>query len=95
MGERVERTLSYYSKQDETLVGEYPLDGLNLGILQAMFGVAEDDPMYEVFPVGPEQAEALRPYFGDVFQPDRYDYFVECFAVPDEAEPATPRQAGR
>jgi len=75
---RAERTLSYFSKVDERLVGEYPLDGVDLSLLQDLFGVEDDDPMYEVYLVGPSQASALQPFVPEPIALQRYDYFVDC-----------------
>jgi len=85
MDPRVTRTLAYYSRQDERLVGELPLAGLGLADLQRLFHQPLDDPMYDVYPVGGEQAPTLENALGRRLDLDRYDYFVECHAEPESA----------
>src|SRR5436190_11717978 len=91
MSERLERSLAYCSKADERLVGELSLAGVDLNILQTLFELADDDPMYEVFPVGPAQAAALQPYVSEAIDLDRYNYYVECHAVPEDPVTAPSR----
>lgn len=42
---RIQRVLLFFNKQDESLAGEFLLEGVKLEYLQNLFGVPEDDPM--------------------------------------------------
>src|SRR5437868_3377406 len=44
MGPKVERTLSFYSKGDESLAGEHRLAGINVDELRALFGAPPELP---------------------------------------------------
>jgi hypothetical protein len=78
MHDNLERTLAFYSKDDDNLVGEYPLAGVPLADLRDLFGLSGDDPMIEVFPVGHRQTEYLGRKVPAPIDLSRYDYFVEC-----------------
>ena len=77
------RTVSYFDKQTETMVGEHLLAGINPPALQSLFGVESDDPMYDVWPNGPREAEILKPHVDGTIDLDRYDYFLDCMSVPE------------
>lgn len=81
MPRKLERTLSFFSKLDEGLVGEYPLDGVSLDALRSLFGVDAGDPMYEIYPVGPAQMGRLRAMINQPIDLSKYDYFVECSEI--------------
>ena len=80
MGYQLLRTLAYYPKEggDDFLAGEYPLNGIDLAALQALFDVPSEDPMYDCWEVGPEHAKVLQRHVEGRIDLDRYDYFVEC-----------------
>ncbi len=79
----LERTLDYFEKGSDELAGQIPIDGVPFSFLQELFGVPDDDPMYEVFPVSPAQAEALKPFVTDgTIDLDRYDYYLDCSGTP-------------
>jgi hypothetical protein len=83
MTQDVERTLTIFSKHDERFVGEWPLTGIDLAQLQTLFGAPSDDPMYDVYPVGLDQAPVLSRVVGKEIDLEQYDYFVECHARDD------------
>ena len=82
MSEQVARTLSFFSKDSEAFVAEYPLRGIDLERLRQIFDVPTDDPMYDSWPVGPEQAAALQPFVTEFINLTRFDCFLESHAVP-------------
>jgi len=87
---RIERTLDYFEKGDDELAGQLPLEGVELGFLQDLFGIPNDDPMYEVFPIGPDQAEALRPFISGDLDLSRFDYYLDCAGVPVQEDDPSP-----
>ena len=82
MNYRIERTLAYFSKENDELVGEVPLVGIDLAGLQRIFHVEPDDPMYESYIVGPAHVFAIQPHVSETIDLDRYDYFVEATGTP-------------
>jgi hypothetical protein len=73
--------LTCYSREDDSLVSEHPLYGIDLEQLKASFRPPEVDPrMYDSYPVGPAQAELLGRALGKPLDLRRYNYFVECDA---------------
>jgi len=89
MDVNVVRTVAFFDKRTEELVGEYPLVGIDLPTLQALFRVEPEDPMYDVWAVGPAEAALLRNHVIGNIDLERYDYFVECSAIQNEGVPET------
>jgi hypothetical protein len=73
---QIERTLRWFDKTTEDLSGEEPLVRLELGALQRIFGVADDDLMVDVFPVQSAEADRLQAHIDHRFDHARFDYFV-------------------
>lgn len=82
MNYRINRTLTYFSKETDELVGEVPLAGIDLAGLQRIFHVEPDDPMYECYVVGPAHVLAIQPHVSETIDLDQYDYFVEATGTP-------------
>ncbi len=82
---RVRRTLSWYERDGDALVGEVDLKSIPLAQLRRWFGLGASNPMADSFPVKAKQAEHLRAALGRPIHLDRYSYFVEC-ATPVKGE---------
>lgn len=84
-GERVEngrarnmpRVLRFFDKSDELLMGEEPLPVIQLVVLQRIFGVSDDDPMYDSYLVNAHHATCLERFLPLTFDFVRFDYFLE------------------
>lgn len=85
MYENLVRAVSYFDKDSEEMVGEYPLVGIDLPALQALFGVEPEDPMYDVWPVGPAELAVLRNHVAGEIDLERYDYYLECYTTEGES----------
>ena len=78
----VNHLLVWYSKEDDSLVGECPLRGLDWEQLKGTFRPPEQDPlMYDSYPVGRTASEFLGKALGISLDLERFDYFVECDLV--------------
>lgn len=51
--------------------------------LQALFGRPSDDPMYECYPIGAQQAPALEPGVGQSLVSDGLTWFLEADAIDE------------
>ena len=85
MPQTIKRTLDFFAKGEDELAGQFVLRDLPEGFLQRLFGLPEDDPMYEVLPVEPEELESLRPYFAGEVDPQSFDYYLDASAVTSDA----------
>jgi hypothetical protein len=83
----LERVLEWYSHKDETFVGESPLKPCRLSELQACWDVPPDDPMFEIYPVGPAQLDWIRAQVNVPVDLREYDYFLASY-VTDPADSA-------
>lgn len=72
--------IRYFSKQDDSYVGECPLE-VSLVELQKLFGEPADNPMYECYLVSDEHVSLLRKYASIHFNLDDFEYFVEYDAL--------------
>jgi len=75
----IERSLCWYSKGSEELIGEHSIASLSLQQLRALFRVDASDPMmYRCYQVRPEHARTLEDAEGVALDLEKLDYFVEC-----------------
>lgn len=82
MEEMVIRTLSCYRKESDSPSDEYPLTDIAVEKLRKLFDAGSDNPMFDVYPVGPEQVPFLQDALHRELDLEKYDYFVECHALP-------------
>ena len=66
---------AYKRDPDDDLVGEWPISGLALRDMQALFG--EEGEMLDSYPVREEQVQALENAARVPLDLDSYDYFVD------------------
>ena len=79
----VVRELVWFDKENEVLVGEVELVGLELATLHHLFGLWPEDPFYYAsYPVGESQVKELAKYLPSeiLIDLEHYDYFVDCYA---------------
>lgn len=75
----VERSLCWYSRETEELIGELSITSLSLQQLRALFRVDASDPMmYRCYQVRPEHARTLEKAEGIALDLEKFYYFVEC-----------------
>lgn len=88
---RVVRVVSAFDKKTERLVDQMKLFDVDLAMLQALFHIPADNPMYDSSEVGPAEVAVLRDHVDGEFDLDRYDYFVDCDlpALREEAPVST------
>jgi hypothetical protein len=89
---RVVHVLRWFEQTSEWLVGEEPLREVTADELRALFELAADDPVYNVYPVGEREAAWLGARTAHVFDRDAYFYVIE--AQQRGAEIAQQREAG-
>ena len=79
--DQVERVLEWYDKDPgDALVGDEPLDGIDLADLVALFRPDDDDPeMHLVYEVEPREVERLQQAVRHRIDLDAYDYFVAAY----------------
>ena len=90
---RVRRTLTWYERGGDALVGEVDLRSISLAQLRRWFGLRPSNPMADSFPVKAKQAEHLRAALGRPIHLDRYSYFVECAAPARSVRKAAAQRA--
>jgi hypothetical protein len=89
MDDNIVRLVSFYSKGGDFPAGKHRLEGIRVSELQSMFGIAPENPMYDVYPVGPDQARHLQRFVKEAIDLEKYDYFVECYGPRDDASRST------
>lgn len=78
----VQRVVRWYAKYGSDFVGEKVLNNANLSLLQNLFRIESNDPMYECYPIeSVEQKNYLEKAFSLKLNTEAYDYFVECDAI--------------
>ena len=79
---KVLRTLTWFDKTGDDLIGEVRLRGATLPALQKLFNIPAENPMYDCYPVAPEHVALLQRWADLRIDLDKYAYFVEAKAVP-------------
>jgi hypothetical protein len=81
----IRRTLTWFDKTTEGLVGQEDLKGASLDDLRFIFGVAADDSidpmMYGCYPVEERHARQLQRFVSVAIKPGEFDFFVEASRV--------------
>lgn len=78
----VKRVIRWFEKNGDNLVGEVPLDKVDLPVLQRLFDIADDNPMYDCYPIKTEsQIKYIQKATHLPIEPWSYDYFLECDAL--------------
>jgi len=70
------RVIRYFDKVDESYIDEVLLD-VPLVLLQELFGINADNPMYDCYPIARTQEAFFKKYCEINFNFDRFDYFLE------------------
>ena len=79
---KIERNITYYSRIDENLVGEYNIDNIDFLVLKTLITPPKEDPLlYNAYRIDEKLALKLREEISFEFEFDKYDYFFECYQV--------------
>ena len=70
------RVIRCFDKVDDSCVDEVSLD-VQLVLLQELFGVDADNPMYDCYPVGKAEESFFEKCSEISFDFDRFEYFLE------------------
>lgn len=70
------RVIRYFNKVDESYVDDVLID-VPLILLQELFGIEADNPMYDCYPIGKTQEAFFKKYSEINFDFDRFEYFLE------------------
>lgn len=78
----IERTVSWYDKKTEELVGEAKLLNEDLSVLKLLWNEAPPAPMIDPHPIETkEQIVYIEKLLGIKLNLNSYDYFLECWSV--------------
>jgi hypothetical protein len=76
----IERTISWYDKETEELVGEAKLSNFDLSVLQKLWNEAPQYPMVDPHYIETkEQIAYIERLIGIELNLNIYDYFLECW----------------
>lgn len=74
---KVVRKLRGYEKDGDDLVVEYELPPLELSYLQGLFGLEDNNPMFDAYEVRKEHWAELQNYLNQSIDWEGYGFFVE------------------
>ncbi|MEH6474114.1 MAG: hypothetical protein V7727_00435 [Sneathiella sp.] len=77
----VQRQINYYVKHGEDLVGEIVLPKIDVSELRTIFGVPDDDPMCDAFPMDENQVNELKRFVDFEWDAENFEYFLHCYEV--------------
>ena len=70
-----------YEKQGSSLATELDLGIVSLYLLQRIFDICSDNPMYDCYKINQKQAEALAVFLKEPLELDKYDYFLTAYSL--------------
>jgi len=82
---KIERTITIFSNESETLLKEMNIDYIGLDKLEEIFEPTSKDPlMYDVYEIVRENAKMVNALLKEPMDFDfiRYSYYVECSQLP-------------
>lgn len=71
------RVIRYFDKAGESFKGEINLPDIPLLLLQKLFDINSDNPMYDSYIIEEWQERFFKKYTDLLFEFDRFDYFLE------------------
>lgn len=77
----VQRSITWFDKTSEELLGDEALPELELSLLQQLFEIPTTNPMFDTYRLGPIQAAALQPHLKHRIELEQYDYFLDASAI--------------
>jgi hypothetical protein len=77
---KLRRVLRGYEKVGDRMIVELPLKEVDVSVLQKAFGLPPNDPMYDCYPVGMDELNALQPFIAGTVDLRAYEFFLECDA---------------
>jgi hypothetical protein len=77
--EWLKREIQYFTKADESLVGEVELAPIELSALQKYFEAEQDDPIFDMYQIEPVDVAFFKPYTHLEFDFEQYDYWLAAF----------------
>jgi hypothetical protein len=81
MSDKVEWFVRGHKQGVRGFADEVPLKSITVEKLREIFHQPADEPMYDVFPIGEREAEALRPFMDRAVDVTTMKYFLYCDAV--------------
>lgn len=75
---QITRLIRWYDKQGEDLKGELELGEVPVEELQTLFGESSENPMYDCYPITPNNVSFFQELAKQDLRFDLYDYFLEC-----------------
>ena len=66
-----------FKKSDEAHASTITNIRLTLNVAQKIFSISSNNPMYDSYPIGPEEAAHLKQFCKIDFDFEAYDYFLE------------------
>lgn len=79
---KIERLISWFSKNNEALIGEIAIDTIELDTLKKIFKPKADDPlMYNPYLINEEIAKKLQQHLSFDFDFEKFIYQLDCFQV--------------
>ena len=71
------RRLRGYEKDGDKLIVEIELPPLEISYLQDLFGIPDDNPMFDAYDVYEKQKLELEKHITEKIDLNKYDYFLE------------------
>ncbi|MCB9024793.1 MAG: hypothetical protein H6625_00615 [Bdellovibrionaceae bacterium] len=77
---KLRRVVTVFNKTgDEAIVEEIELSDFDLILMQQLFSVRAENPMYDCYEITPDIGEQFRKRYGINFDFNKFIYFLEAY----------------
>lgn len=73
----INRVIRGYDRNNDNFVVELSLAHISLDVLQKIFNIEEENPMYDCYPIGMNEYRELKLFLKDDLDFRSLDYFLE------------------
>lgn len=78
---KIERSISWFDKRTEDLVGEINIDFIDLITLKSIFKPSNDDDLHLVYRIDESNGKQLEVLLNIKFDFEKYIYEMGCYSV--------------
>jgi hypothetical protein len=80
---KIVRLITCFEKEGDDLVYEIalPQEKLHLSELQKLYGIASENPMYDCYPINSNNSYFFIEMINQKFDFEKYDYYLQSYAV--------------
>ena len=77
----IKRVIYCFDKKSEKLIKEIELKDISLTILQEIFGINSNNPMFDCYQITFENRKCFEKHINETLDLSKYNYYVEAYEI--------------